>query len=81
MAVIFKTIEEARDYIKKDPVGKSWVRLDDGSGYEVKSKNERPAEPPQSLVDNDSEVLSVEDLKELIDAKQFITEDGKNQGK
>jgi len=37
MAVIFKTFEEARDYIKKDPIGKSWVRLDDGLGYEVKS--------------------------------------------
>lgn len=45
MAVIFKTFEEVRDYIKKDPAGKSWVRLDGGSGYEVKSKNERPAEP------------------------------------
>ncbi len=66
MAVIFKTFEEARDYILKDPIGKSWVHLDDGSGFEVKSKNEKPTEPPQSLVDNDNEVLSVEDLKELI---------------
>lgn len=74
MTVIFKTLEEARDYIKKDPVGKSWVTLDDGSGYEVKSKNERPTEPTQSLVDNDNEVLSVKDLKELIDVKQLVTE-------
>jgi len=74
MAVIFKTFEEARDCIKKDPVGKILVRLDNGSGYEVKSKNEKPTEPPQSLVDNDNEVLSVEDLKELIDVKQFVTE-------
>ena len=74
MAVIFKTFEEARDYIKKDPVGKSMVRLDDGSGYEVKSKSEKPTEPPQSLVDNDNKVLSVENLKELIDVKQFVTE-------
>ncbi len=49
MAVIFKTFEEARDYILKDPIGKSWVHLDDGSGFEVKSKNEKPTEPPQSF--------------------------------
>jgi|GEM_PF-3140005 len=66
MSLIFKTFEEARDHIKKDPVGKSMVRLDDGSGFEVKSKNEKPTEPPQSLVDNDNEVLSEEDLRELI---------------
>jgi len=81
MAVIFKTFEEARDYIKKDPVGKSLARLDDGSGYEVKSKNERPSEPPQSLVDNDNEVMSVEDLKELIDVRQFVTENIKKPRK
>lgn len=75
MAVIFKTLKEARDYILKDPVGKSWKTLDDGSGwFEVKSKNERPSEPPQFLVDNDNEVLSSEDLKELIDFKQLFTE-------
>ena len=66
MSLIFKTFEEARDHIKKDPVGKSMVRLDDGSGFEVKSKNEKPTETPQSSVDNDNEVLSEEDLRELI---------------
>jgi hypothetical protein len=66
MSLIFKTFEEAREYIKRDPIGKSLVRLDDDSGYEVKSKNEKPTESPPSLVDNDNEVLSVEDLKELI---------------
>lgn len=71
---IFKTFEEARNYLKNNPVGKSLIRLDDGSGFEVKSKNGKPTEPPQSLVDNDNEVLSVEDLKELIDVKQFATE-------
>ena len=35
--MFFKTFKEARDYIKNDPSGKSLVRLDNGSGYKVKS--------------------------------------------
>ena len=64
MSLIFKTFEEARDYIKRDPVGKSLVRLDDGSGFEVRSKIGELLEPDQSLDDN--EILSVEELKDLI---------------
>ena len=63
MAVIFKTFEEARGYIQKDPVGKSWVRLDDGSGFEVKSKNGELIEPKETLANNDNEILSEKELK------------------
>ncbi len=64
MTIIFKTFEDAKDYIQKNPVGKSLVRLDGGSGFEVISKVGELLEPVQSLDDN--EILSVEELKDLI---------------
>jgi RNA polymerase-binding transcription factor DksA len=36
---IFKTFKEAQDFIKKSPVGKSIVRLDNDLGFEVKVVN------------------------------------------
>jgi len=66
MSTIFKTFEEARDYIKKDPVGKSWVRLDDGSGFEVKNKKRDTLVANEERDSGDNEVLSVAELKKQI---------------
>jgi len=59
MTVIFKTFEEARNYIQKDPIGKSLVRLDNGIGYEVISKVSKP-------FNGDNNVLSKQDLRKVI---------------
>jgi len=72
MSLIFKTFEEARDYIKRDPVGKSLVRLDDGSGFEVRSKNKYTQEHSGEGSDyssiDDNKVLSKQDLRNAIGA-------------
>lgn len=72
MSLTFKTFEEAREYIKKDPVGKSLVRLDNDSGFEVKSKNkytqEHSDEGSDSSSIDDNKVLSKQDLRKVIGA-------------
>lgn len=64
MTIIFKTFEEAKDYIQKDPVGKSIVRLDGGSGYKVRIKSNHN-QYDNSFDDYDEEVDNSSYEKEL----------------
>ena len=71
LMAIFKSIKEARDFIKKDPKGKSWVRLDNGLGFEVKSKSADVLITNQEQNSGESEVLSEVELKKLIGFSRF----------
>lgn len=48
-ATIFKTFEEAKEYIEKKPVGKSIVRLDGNSGFKVNDTCKKPEKKRDSV--------------------------------
>ena len=58
---IFKTFEEAKEYLEKDPNGKSIVRLDDNSGFKVNGFNKNPAEQKASVTSSKTKTTITSD--------------------